>query len=142
MERVIVGVDGSEGARAALRFASSEAQQWGVPLVVVQAWEYAPLVGPADLTPGAEEISLAIATRLDGLLSEELGAERADEVETMVVQDPPVRAILDAAAPDDLIVVGSRGLGGFKGMVLGSVSQQVVHYAPCPVVIVRPDVAP
>lgn len=137
MDRVIVGVDGSDGARAAIRFASSEAEQWGVPLVVVQAWEYAPLVGPADLTPGSEEISLAIATTLGTVLAEELGADRADEVETMVVQDPAVRAILDVATPNDLIVVGSRGLGGFKGMVLGSVSQQVVHYAPCPVVIVR-----
>lgn len=137
MDRVIVGIDGSPGSRAALRFAAQEAERWGVPLVAVQAWELSPLLVAAGPVPETEEMSKEVARQLDEVLVEELGADRADTVETMVVEDPAVRALLDVVTPEDLIVIGSRGLGGFKGMVLGSVSQQVVRYAACPVTIVR-----
>lgn len=139
MDRVIVGIDGSEGSRVALRFAADEARQWGVPLVAVRAWEYPHLIAPTSSVPDSEEMSKAIAGQLNSTIEEVLGPDAADTVEAVVVDDPPVRAILDTAGPTDLIVVGSRGLGGFRGMFLGSVSQQVAHYAPCPVVIVHHD---
>ncbi len=58
-------------------------------------------------------------------------------VARIVTEGPPAEALLAAAQDSELLVVGSRGLGGFKGLLLGSVSQQVAHHAPCPVVIVR-----
>lgn len=138
MDRVIVGIDGSDGSTAALRFAAAEARQWGVPLVAVRAWEYPRVIAPTSSMPDAEEMSKAIAGELTSTLEEVLGVEVADTVEAMVINDPPVRAILDTANPTDIIVVGSRGLGGFHGLVLGSVSQQVAHFSACPVVIVHP----
>lgn len=137
MNKVIVGVDGSEGSRAALRWAAAEADRWDAPLVAVWAWEFSPLIVATDAPTEIEELSRVVAQRLHETLVAELGEERADRVESEVVEDTPVRALLDRAGEDDLIVVGSRGYGGFKGMLLGSVSQQVVHYAPCPVTIVR-----
>jgi len=138
MERVIVGVDGSEGARAALRWAAEEARCWSVPLVAVWAWEFTPLIVATDVPTELHELSERVATRLREVLVAELGEDAADRVEPLVVEDTPARALLDVAGPRDLLVVGSRGLGGFKGLVLGSVSQQVVHHAPCPVVVVHP----
>ena len=138
MERVIVGVDGSDGSRHALRWAAAEADQWGVPLVAVWAWEFSPLIVATEAPTDIEELSKAVAQRLHTTLVEELGEEGADRVDPMVVEDAPVRALLDTATAADLIVVGSRGYGSIKGALLGSVSQQVVHYSPCPVTIVHP----
>ncbi len=140
MERVIVGVDGSDGSRHALRWAAAEANQWSVPLVAVWAWEFSPLIVATEAPTDIEELSKAVAQRLHTTLVDELGEEGADRVDPMVVEDAPVRALLDTATPADLIVVGSRGYGSIKGALLGSVSQQVVHYSPCPVTIVHlPD---
>jgi len=61
------------------------------------------------------------------------------EIEPRVVEDHPANTLVDLSAGEELLVVGSRGHGGFTGMLLGSVSQSVVHHARCPVVIVRPD---
>jgi nucleotide-binding universal stress UspA family protein len=138
MRRVIVGVDGSDGSRAALRWAAAEARQWDVPLVAVWAWEFSPLIVATEAPTEIDELSRAVATRLHETLVAELGEGGADGVEPLIVEDAPVQAILDAATPDDLIVVGSRGLGGLKGLVLGSVSRQVVHDSPCPVTVVHP----
>jgi nucleotide-binding universal stress UspA family protein len=139
MDRVIVGVDGSEGSRAALVWAAAEAAQWGVPLVAVWAWEFSPLIVATEAPTEIEELSKAAAHKLQASLAAVLGEEQADHVEAMVVEDAPARALLDTATERDLIVVGSRGRGAVKGMLLGSVSQQVVHYAICPVTIVRGD---
>jgi nucleotide-binding universal stress UspA family protein len=137
MERVVVGVDGSDGSRTALRWAATEADQWSVPLVAVMAWEFSPLLVATDAPVGLEDLEAANRHLLRTLLDEELGADRAESVVLALVEDSPVNALLDTATPNDLIVVGSRGHGGFKGLLLGSVSQQVVHHATCPVTIVR-----
>ena len=137
MDRVIVGVDGSPGSRAALRWAGDAADAWEAPLVAVWAWEFSPLIVATEAPTEIEELSRAVAHKLHETLVGELGEDRADRVQTMVVEDAPVRALLDVAGPDDLLVVGSRGMGGIKGALLGSVSQQVVHYSPCPVTIVH-----
>jgi nucleotide-binding universal stress UspA family protein len=140
MERVIVGVDGSDGARAALRWADAEARRWEVPLVAVWAWEFSPLLVATDAPVELDKLEEANRHRMHSVLVEELGAERAAAVQPLVTEDHPARALLETAGENDLLVVGSRGYGGFKGMLLGSVSQQVVHHAACPVTIVRsPD---
>jgi nucleotide-binding universal stress UspA family protein len=138
MERIIVGVDGSEGGRAALRWAVAEADRWEASLVAVWAWEFSPLAFATEVPVQLDELGDAVDESLQQLLLEELGAERAAQVDARVVQEPPVMALVDLATPADHVVVGSRGMGGFKGLLVGSVSQQVVHHAPCPVTVVRP----
>lgn len=131
---VVVGVDGSEGARRALRWAATEARLRGAALRVVHAWSYLdqpedtfdPAYGEDDARRLLEEAIATLGTDGEGL-----------EIERVTVCDLPTRGLLDAAAGADLIVVGARGLGGFEGLLLGSVSQQVANHAPCPVVIVR-----
>ena len=137
MKHVVVGLDGSDGSRAALRWAAAEAQQWGVPLVAVWAWEFSPLIVATDVPIELEQLQASVSERLHAVLLEELGATRVEEVDARPTEDAPVRALIEAAREDDLLVVGSRGYGGFKGALLGSVSQQVVHYAVCPVTVVR-----
>lgn len=136
MNRIVVGVDGSDGADAALEWALDEGRLRGAELDVIHAFylfpdltEAAVLTDEPDMVAQAEEllrkaVEPAVATR-PGLT-----------VQTRAVQGPVARTLLDAAADADLLVVGSRGRGGFAGLLLGSVSQQCVHHAPCPVVVV------
>ena len=136
---VVVGVDGSEGSRRALQWALEEARVRGAPLRAVFAWSYLDQPGEGfDAAYGEDDAR----QRLDRALEEVAGDVGDVEVERVVVVDLPARALLDAARDADLLVVGSRGVGGFKGLLLGSVSQQVVQHAPCPVVVVPGDERP
>jgi len=139
---IVVGVDGSEGARRALRWAANEAAVRRDELTLVFAWErpqaYAPLgLGAYPVDP--EPIEGAAQSMLDGFVQE--ARELAPDVHVggLLVEGPPAGALLDAARSADLLVVGSRGLGGFRSLLLGSISHQVVQHAPCPVVIVPHD---
>jgi nucleotide-binding universal stress UspA family protein len=134
MRLIVVGVDRSEGARRALAWAVEEAKRHGAVVEAVHALEL----------PVAASTPLGYAP-ID-LHEDDLGAE-LDEVRAMVNDvDPdievtlgvggPAGALIDTAGRADLLVVGTRGRGGFAGLLLGSVSQQVTHHAPCPVVIV------
>jgi nucleotide-binding universal stress UspA family protein len=136
---IVVGVDGSDGSRRALHWAADEAAVRGDDLTLVHVWErpqaYAPLgLGAYPIDP--EPIQEAAQSVLDGLVRE--AAELAPDVPVrgLLVEGAPAEALLDAARTADLLVVGSRGLGGFRSLLLGSISQQVAHHAPCPVVIV------
>ncbi|MDD6792104.1 MAG: universal stress protein, partial [Thermobifida fusca] len=138
--RVVVGVDGSEHAAAALRFALVEAERLRAELVAVYAWQApdAPVdpftVLQADVAVDREQ---QVARAREWLL------RTVDEARTPLTQRVPVRvetpekhpaaALLDEGADADLIVVGSRGRGGFTGLLLGSVSQQVLNHAVVPV---------
>ena len=135
---VVVGVDGSDHSMDALRFAAREARLRGGPLRVVCGWT-PPVIGefpaPAILDP--EPFELAARHTLDSMMAA-VGSElEGIEVETVAAAGGAATAILTHCADADLAVVGSRGRGGFKGLLLGSVSQQVVLHAPCPVVVVR-----
>ena len=139
-ERIVVGVDGSETARLATRWAAREARQRGATLVLASAWHLptGAYYGPApvsedlvkDLITGAEDI---VALALQDVRDE----AGMIPVETIVEEGQPTEVLLRAAESADLLVVGSRGMGGFRELLLGSVSQQLVHHAACPVVIVR-----
>ncbi len=143
--RIVVGVDGSEAAAAALRFAVEEAKLRDATLVAVLAWTFVPPAALSD--PGV--IPVAATTLMDDLGAERTGAERMlDEaltaappgdvpVERVVSEGSPGDVLVGAAAGADLVVVGSRGRGGIRSALLGSVSSHVAHHAPCPVVIVR-----
>lgn len=138
MERIVVGVDGSQPSGEALRWAIDEARRRGAAVEAVHAW-HQPFVagysteGALDLGPYEDEAR----TLLDAAV-EALGDTGAVPVDRKTVCGGAAGALVEAAKGADLLVVGSRGRGGFSGLLLGSVSQQVVHHAPCPVVIIPP----
>ncbi len=128
---VVVGVDGSPGAQKALRWAAREARLRQARLRVVMAWSYLKQPDGAFDPDYGEDDARRQADAALGADGEGI------EVEAVPVCDLPARALLQSAADADLVVVGARGVGGFKGLLLGSVSQQVAQRAPCPVVIAR-----
>lgn len=141
VSRVVVGVDGSEESLGALRWALAQARLLGASLEVVHAWHY-PYAAYTDVTgmaPGVvtqEDLEKVGQLVLEGSLRA-AGANEGDvPVKPVLVQGGAAEALLRAAAGADLLVVGSRGRGGFAGLLLGSVSQQCAHHVPCPLVIV------
>lgn len=142
MGKIVVGVDGSVGSREALRWAFAEAKLRNATLEAVTVWQYPitaslPTFG-AMTTP--DDLSTEARTTLIAILAEEgITAEAPIPVSTLVAEGNPARALLDASASADLLVVGSRGHGGFTGVLVGSISQQCVHHATCPVVVVHPN---
>jgi len=142
---IVVGVDGSPGSLEALRFAAAEARLRGARLRVVHAWtvplavalpEPAVLAQPLIPEPEFEQVRAALLVEGEKLLDEALAGLDAPEVERVLAEGTPAHALVQAAEGADLLVVGSRGRGGFRGLLLGSVSQQCAHHAPCPVAIV------
>jgi nucleotide-binding universal stress UspA family protein len=134
---IVVGVDDSVGARSALHWAAAEAQALGAHLRAVISWEDpAFLVQPVGAV-AAPPLDLApVATRVLGGVVAEVRASGGPEIDETVVRGPAGPALLAAAADADLVVVGSRGSGGFVGLLLGSVSQQVAAHSPCPVAVI------
>ncbi|GAB3887612.1 universal stress protein [Kibdelosporangium lantanae] len=138
---VVVGVDGSPASEAAIAYAFDEAARRGCALVAVHTWEEVFL----DPELRADQIrfdTTALEDRERELLSQRLAGwpEKYPEVPVtqMVAKGHPVRILLEQAEQAQLVVVGSRGLGGYHGMLLGSISQSLVNYAQCPLVVVRP----
>lgn len=141
---VVVGVDGRPSGRRALRFAAEQAASLGVPLLAVLAWSYLEpqeLEGPADFAPDYDDERARAV--LAGIVADELGAD-ADgepmvrEVHQVVTCDLAPEAVLGAARDAQLVVVGATGSSGPGVFGVGSVSQQVLLHAPCPVAVVRP----
>ncbi|WP_314245188.1 universal stress protein [Streptomyces kutzneri] len=137
--RVVVGVDGSSSSQAALRWAVRYAGLVGGKVEAVTAWDLpgagtwsAPAVD-ADFDEEEAERRLVEEVRTV------LGEGGASQVHERLVRGNPAEVLVDQAAGADMLVVGSRGRGGFRRALLGSVSQQVALHAPCPVTIVRPD---
>lgn len=141
--RIVVGVDGSPGSTAALEWAVGEAAaKRGASVHAVMAWEqpqsYAPSVWGLGMDPTLDlhqELSSAAAAEAARVAAEVGGAQHV-VVTSEAIEGHPALALLHAAAEADLLVVGSRGHGGFVGALLGSVSQHLVCHAPCPVVVV------
>lgn len=137
MARIVVGVDGSKSSKEALRWAAAEAERYGAVLQVVMTWDnpYREMWLPHDPS-GTDRLALVRRT-LAGIVEEVLGSPPPVTVETTAVEGPPAQILVRTAEGADLLVVGSRGHGGFSGVVLGSVSLHCVSHAPCPVVVVR-----
>jgi nucleotide-binding universal stress UspA family protein len=139
MGRVVVGIDASEGAAEALRWAVHEAALHKHTVTALYAWGYIDRYhegGDRTFDPdyGDEE---ALAT-LDDAVERALGAGGTlATVERQVVYQEPVPALVRAAEDADLLVVGARGLGGFARLLVGSVSGQCLEHAPCPVAVIR-----
>jgi nucleotide-binding universal stress UspA family protein len=139
MAMIVVGVDGSEESKEALRWALEEARLRDATLRAVYAWHnpylLAPGFGPPeDFRPDA--LREQAAETLDAVIKEVVGTSDVN-VDTVVVEGPAGSVLVEAAEGAELLVVGSRGHGGFVGLLLGSVSQQCVTHAPCPVLVVR-----
>ncbi len=136
--RIVVGVDGSESSKDALRWAAHQAVLTGDSLEAVITWEISPnsygvaLPLPSDYDPAAIAKQTLGETILD-VLGESGGAH----VFARVVEGSPARSLLDISKGADLLVLGSRGHGPFVGMLLGSVSEYCAAHATCPVVVVR-----
>jgi nucleotide-binding universal stress UspA family protein len=139
MQEFVVGLDGSDHSRMALRWAAAAAQAARVPLRAVQAWSHprsAVLPGGRDPAP-ADEMDEATRQDIEAIAAAVLGPSVTAKPDTR--RGPAAAAILQAVLPDSVLVLGSRGRGGFAGLLLGSVSQECVEYAQCPVVVVRTD---
>ena len=135
---VVVGVDGSPASSAALELAADEARLRHARLRVVGAWSFPTFAAGTYVPAGAyEDFPEQLAAAVAAQIVEVLGASPDIPVEQVVEEGPAARVILDAAKGAELVVVGSRGRGGFSGLLLGSVSTQVVHHAHCPVLVAR-----
>lgn len=139
---VVVGVDGSPNSEAAIAVAFEEASFRQAPLVAVHAWVdvvYDSTEGAARLMPQWETLQ----PTEERLLAQRLAGwqEKYPDVEVhrKLVRDRPRHVLLDESDRAQLLVVGSRGRGGFAGMLLGSTSQALVHHSSCPVLVVRPE---
>lgn len=138
--KIVVGVDGSDSSKAALRWALGQAELTGSSLEAVIVWHYPVMMGGFGSGPVS-----AMALNFDEIAAKTLADSIAEVVDpatpvpisTSVVEGHPAQMLLRAADGADLLVVGSRGHGGFAGALLGSVSQHCSHHAPCPVLIVR-----
>ncbi|MGZ8741116.1 MAG: universal stress protein [Gaiellaceae bacterium] len=138
METIVVGVDGSDSSVSALRWALREARLRGARVRVVHAWSYPQVSTYHEAAhvlkvPFADEAAVLLDRVVEDAAPDALGVE----IEKKVVESEPAPALLEAARDASMLVVGSRGLGGFSGLLLGSVSQQCAHHATCALVIVR-----
>lgn len=141
---IVVGIDGSDASKDALRWAAHQAQLAGASLRAVMTRDIPmsrdiptfaygrPLPFPADM-----DLEGGSRTALDQVIVDVLGDKPAVEVSAVVIEGRPAEELLKAAQTAELLVVGSRGHGAFAGMVLGSVSEHCVAHSPCPVVVVR-----
>jgi nucleotide-binding universal stress UspA family protein len=137
IREIVVGVDDSPGARSALHWAAAEAQALGAHLRALISWQDpAFLAQPVGAVSGPPLDLGPVATGILGGVVAEVRAGGGPEIDETVVRGPAGPALLAAAADADLLVVGSRGSGGFVGLLLGSVSQQVAAHSPCPVAII------
>jgi nucleotide-binding universal stress UspA family protein len=142
MSGITVGIDGSDHSVRALEWAVNEAAVRHAPLTVLtvhlvpqSGWTGNPIILPQDAEElekerhAAEEMTLKVTSQL--------GEARPASVTVRAVNGFPAHELIEASRGVDLMVVGSRGAGGFAKLVAGSVSSQVVHHAHCPVVVVR-----
>lgn len=135
---IVVGIDGSRNSRAALSWAAGEAAFRRCDLVALLAWALpAPAIGLNARSPRVADVDLYAAEAQSGLetmVAEELGA--GHRVACRAIRGPAVRVLVNAGRDAEMLVVGARGSGGFSGLRVGSVTDQVVRRAPCPTLVV------
>jgi nucleotide-binding universal stress UspA family protein len=144
---IVVGIDGSDASRAALRWGAEEARLRGARLVAVYAWMFIPpqpLGDPGLLAMPAGDIAGELSAEneaahavLSSAVEEAIGGDASVDVEQKIVEGDPGEVLVKEAAEADLAVVGSHGRSGLTAALLGSVSRHVVDHATCPVVVVK-----
>jgi nucleotide-binding universal stress UspA family protein len=141
MRTIVVGIDGSKQSTNALRWALEEADCRGNEVLAITAWSVPASATPMlGVTPAFYDTDFEVEA--ETLLKETVEKVTADvgldvPVRTKAVSGSAARALVDASRDAELLVVGSRGYGGFRGLLLGSVGQQCAQHSFCPVVIVR-----
>ncbi|HUY52642.1 MAG TPA: universal stress protein [Streptosporangiaceae bacterium] len=144
MPGIVVGVDGSQHSQRSLEWAMKEAALRQVPLTVLavhpiamSTWTHAGISYPADKAD--EGRALAVAQESADKAASQVGGERPPSVTVRAVSGSPAEELINASHDADMLVVGSRGSGGFSRLLMGSVSSQVTHHASCPVVVIPGD---
>ncbi|MGO8864521.1 MAG: universal stress protein [Acidimicrobiales bacterium] len=132
MHRVVVGIDGSEGGRRALEWAAAEAGRTGAVLEAHASY------GPGYVFITTNEVHESLQQLIDEAADRVAQIAPGLTFKGLTHEDSAAKVLIEASEGADLLVVGSRGLGGFSGLLLGSVSHQCSLHAHCPVVIVRP----
>jgi nucleotide-binding universal stress UspA family protein len=140
---IVVGHDGSACAEEALRWAAALAHRARLDVHVVRAWSMTSAPRPSTwqtgYVPPVTDYERAVADELEAHVAA-AGLHPEVRVTCHVVHRAPAKALLETAEGADLLVLGARGGGGFRGLLLGSISDQLVHHAPCPVTVVRAGV--
>ncbi|MFJ8098639.1 universal stress protein [Streptomyces griseofuscus] len=140
-ERIVVGVDGSEGSKQALNWAMRQAELTGGWVEAVIAWDVPQFHGALGWMPPSSSDEAALEGRarseVTSAVEEAVAAHPTVQVSTVARYGTPAGVLLEASRDAALLVVGSRGLGGFKGLLLGSVAQHCVQHAHCPVLVLR-----
>jgi len=135
-ERVVVGVDGSEQSKLALRWGARICAMSGSQLEAIIAWQY-----PISYGMAAASVQYDPESEMDKLLTETVdevfGDDRPNDLVLSVREGHPAKVLNDASVGATMLVVGTRGHGGFAGLLLGSVSANVAEHAACPVLVVR-----
>lgn len=134
---IVVGVDGSESSKAALRWAARLAPGLGARIEAVTAWTFPAVIAwtagnTPEWTAGSAAEKGLVAT-----VDEVFGSARPADLRMRAVEGDPSRVLLEASRQASMVVVGSRGHGGFVGLLLGAVSAQVAEHATCPVLVVH-----
>jgi|SRR5215207_140377 len=145
MNEIVAGVDASEESRAALAWAVEEARLRSATVIAVHAWEMPVVPTASGLIPPSAEVFTDVtgvkeaAENVVRSIVEQVAGSSGVDVRPLAVEGRPANALIDTAERQraQLIVVGSRGHGAVVGLLLGSVSEQVVRHAPCPVVVHR-----
>ena len=137
--RIVVGVDGSVPSKAALAWAVRQARLTGAAVEAVVAWEYPVTFGYPLPRSDVDRQDLAARAVADAI-AEVCGPGEPVKISSKVTEGNAARVLVDASAGAELLVVGSRGHGGFVEALLGSVGQHCVHHASCPVVVIRGSV--
>lgn len=138
MARIVVGVDGSASAKAALRWAIRQAKLTGGTVDAVIAWHYSTAYSyPVPISPLSSARELAQRVLDEAVYEVQQALDEHVEITPKVIEGNAARVLLDASQDADLLVIGSRGHGGFVAALLGSTSQHAVQHATCPVVVIR-----
>jgi nucleotide-binding universal stress UspA family protein len=139
--RIVVGVDGSEHSKTALRWATVQARCIGGRVEAISAWQQPVTVGyPYGWSPDIHDgdVIAIVAEKVLGEAVAEVAGQQDEPVEihTSVVHGDPAEVLLEAAAGAHMLIVGRRGHGTYAGVLLGSVTTQCVKHAPCPILVV------
>jgi nucleotide-binding universal stress UspA family protein len=136
-DRVVVGVDGSPESVAALRYGARISHALGVPLEAVITWEYPRyLYLERDMDSQKDEVAPAL---LRTAIHSAFGDAPPERLMETILKGPAARTLIELSHGCGMLVLGTRGHGGFQGLLLGSVSRVCVEHAHCPVLVVRPD---
>lgn len=138
---IVVGDDGSEHSSDAVRWAARDAALRGKPLYVLRGWSMLTAPEPTTTAPGfvppLADFEATVREDMERAWGGLAAESPAVEVHLQPVHGPAAQVLLEASGQAELVVVGSRGRGGFAELVLGSTADQVVRYSHCPVTVVR-----